>query len=846
MMMFVLVMALAAFPPSSPQDGGTSGAAHVDVDLTREADAVPAGLGAEEWGSIRAAYDAARRSTYAVEGGFEARNPGQDWTTSFDGHGFRVEPDAGGWSWGLQLMSYGFAGAPRAVTRPVRVSAEGGHVAYQWDHDLAEWYINDTRGLEHGYTLHRRPVKDAATDASSLEFTLAVRGNLRPEVTPDGRGIGFVGSSGAAVLNYSGLTVFDADGHELDARFEHTNDQLLLLIDERGARYPLTIDPIAQQAYLKASNSESSDSFGSSVAVSDNTVVVGAPLEDSSATGVNGNQSSNSSIASGAAYVFIRSGTTWTQEAYLKASNNGMDDTFGSSVAIWGDTVVVGAREEDSNATGVNGNQNDDSSVGAGAAYVFVRNGTVWSQQAYLKASNTGAVDHFGSAVAVSADTVVIGAPQEASSATGINGNQNDNSELGAGAVYVFVRTGTNWSQQAFLKASNTEQLDFFGASVAIFGGTVVVGATFEDSDATGANGNQSDNSAGESGAAYVFRRNANLWFQESYLKASNTNAGDSFGTSVAVWGDTAVIGAIGEDSNATGINGDQGDDSAVDAGAAYVFIRAGGSTWGQEAYLKASNADAGDRFGGSVAAGSQDLIAVGDRDEASAAIGVNGDQADNTADLAGAVYVFTRSGTWTQEAYVKASNTDGGDRFGTSIGMSGSLMVVGASREDSNATGVNGDQSDDSSSNSGAAYVFDLDSITANYCPPTPNSAGLGATMSFVGSTSVSANDLGFVAGPMAVGEPGLFYYGPDQIQVPFGNGNRCVGGGAGTIVRIFPFATASASGLMSSTLDNTGPTHAQVVPGATLNFQAWFRDPAGGGIGFNLSDALSVSFVP
>ncbi|HIF23168.1 MAG TPA: integrin, partial [Gemmatimonadetes bacterium] len=272
----------------------------------------------------------------------------------------------------------------------------------------------------------------------------------------------------------------------------------------------------------------------------------------------------------------------------------------------------------------------------------------------------------------------------------GINGNQNDNSELGAGAVYMFVRTGTNWSQQAFLKASNTEQLDSFGASVAIFGGTVVVGATFEDSDATGANGNQSDNSAGESGAAYVFRRNANLWFQESYLKASNTNAGDSFGTSVAVWGDTAV-------------NGDQGDDSAVDAGAAYVFIRAGGSTWGQEAYLKASNADAGDRFGGSVAAGSQDLIAVGDRDEASAAIGVNGDQADNTADLAGAVYVFTRSGTWTQEAYVKASNTDGGDRFGTSIGMSGSLMVVGASREDSNATGVNGDQSDDSSSNSGA-----------------------------------------------------------------------------------------------------------------------------------------------
>ena len=129
------------------------------------------------------------------------------------------------------------------------------------------------------------------------------------------------------------------------------------------------------------------------MAVSGDTVVVGAHGEDSSATGVNGNQSDNSAADAGAAYVFVRSGTTWSQQAYLKASNTGAGDYFGCSVAVSGDTVVVGAYGEDSSATGVNGNQADNSATDAGAAYVFVRSGTTWSQQAYLKASNTGADD---------------------------------------------------------------------------------------------------------------------------------------------------------------------------------------------------------------------------------------------------------------------------------------------------------------------------------------------------------------------------------------------------------------------------------------------------------------------
>ena len=159
------------------------------------------------------------------------------------------------------------------------------------------------------------------------------------------------------------------------------------------------------------------------MAVSGDTVVVGAPREASNATGVDGDQNDNSLLSPGAAYVFVRDGTNWTQQAYLKASNTGRGDYFGYSVAVSGNTVIVGAYSESSNATGVNGSQSDNSASGSGAAYVFVRSGTTWSQQAYLKASNTGAYDYFGWSVAVSGDTVVVGAYGEW--AIGVNNQQS-------------------------------------------------------------------------------------------------------------------------------------------------------------------------------------------------------------------------------------------------------------------------------------------------------------------------------------------------------------------------------------------------------------------------------------
>ncbi len=185
-------------------------------------------------------------------------------------------------------------------------------------------------------------------------------------------------------------------------------------------------------------------------------------------------------------------------------------------------------------------------------------------------------------------------------------------------------------------------------------------------------------------------------WAQQAYIKASNTGGGDNFGESVALSsdGNTLAVSTIGEDSNATGINGNESNGSASGSGAVYVFTRSSSGTWIQEAYIKASNTGSFDQFGYSVALSSDgNTLAVGANSEDSNATGINGDESNGSASSSGAVYVFTRSssGTWTQEAYIKASNTDSSDIFGFNITLSsdGNTLAVGAYLEDSNATGT-------------------------------------------------------------------------------------------------------------------------------------------------------------
>jgi hypothetical protein len=215
-------------------------------------------------------------------------------------------------------------------------------------------------------------------------------------------------------------------------------------------------------------------------------------------------------------------------------------------VSASNDTVVVGAYQESSIATGVNGDQYNDYALNAGAAYVFVRSGASWSQQAYLKASNTEKFDVFGTSVAVSVDTVVVGTWRESSNATGVNGDQRNNNALASGAAYVFVRIGTSWSQQAYLKASNTEQNDYFGYSVSASEGTIVVGARGEDSSATGIDGDQGDNSAEASGAAYVFEGPKSPWADLGHALAGGGGLPNLLGTGELLPGMPVSIALFG------------------------------------------------------------------------------------------------------------------------------------------------------------------------------------------------------------------------------------------------------------------------------------------------------------
>lgn len=658
-------------------------------------DGLPSGIAASDWSSIRAAHEAWRHGFQKTAAGFEATNPGQQWRTQFDGRGFTAQPKEGGWQWGLELKSYGFAGEERAMSDTPAAQAGGQRLTYQWDAMVQEWFVNDQRGLEHGFTVKQRP---ASTSTSELAFTLGVRGNLKPVITSDALGVQFQNDAGATVLTYAGLKVWDADGKVLRSRFEPASEGVRLLLDEREARYPITIDPIAQHAYAKAGNPDINDNFGATIAISGETVVVGAYHEDGSGTGVNP-ADNDLSADSGAAYVFVRNSGVWVQQAYLKASNTGSGDLFGCAVAIDGDTIVVGAYLEDGSGTGVNPASNELSSS-SGAAYVFVRNGTVWSQQAYLKASNTGISDWFGVSVAVSGDAVVVGATGEAGSGAGVN-PASDELANNAGAVYVFLRSGTVWYQHSYLKSSNPGANDSFGSSVSVSGDSIAVSARYEDGSGTGVNP-PVDELAPGAGAVYVFVRSSGVWAQQAYLKAFNAGAGDDL-NAVFISGDTLVAGAIREDGDGQGVN-PPSNNNAPDAGAAYVFVRQAG-VWSQQAYLKAHNSQVSDLFGESVGI-SGDVIAVGAGYEDGGGTGIN-PPSDESSPSAGAVYVYIRHvSAWSQQAYLKASNAHADDQFGGSVAVSGDTVVVGAMLEKGIAAGVNPSPVLGVSS-VGAAYFF-------------------------------------------------------------------------------------------------------------------------------------------
>jgi len=399
----------------------------------------------------------------------------------------------------------------------------------------------------------------------------------------------------------------------------------------------------SQQAFLKASNPDAEDWFGFAVALSGDTLAVGAPHESSAPDRGPGD---NSVTHSGAVYIFARSASgEWRQEAFLKAPVAGVNASFGCSVALEGGTLAVGALQESSAQPGVNPPPGDGVAPASGAAYVFTRapDGT-WAQQAFIKASNPDANDLFGFTLALSGDTLAVGAEGESSSATGVNAPaalQADNSARNSGAVYVFQRSQATWAQQAYIKASNTGTGDVFGTFIALSGDTLAVGAPAEDSGGTGVNPAQGDNAADNSGAVYVFTREAPAtWSQKAFLKGWNSVSGDRFGA-VALGDNILAVGATGESD--TGLNAPMTNHNAPGSGAVYLFERSGdlAAAWEPLIYLKAFNLGEDDAFGFPLALNG-DTLAVGATLEDSGSTGVNsGGQTDNSAMDSGAVYIF-------------------------------------------------------------------------------------------------------------------------------------------------------------------------------------------------------------
>jgi hypothetical protein len=348
------------------------------------------------------------------------------------------------------------------------------------------------------------------------------------------------------------------------------------------------LPPFAQQAEL--SGSVASD-FGYSVAVQGNTAVVGAP----------------NTSGGGAANVFVRSGTTWTQQAMLIGADQNAGDFFGGSVSLNGSTIVVGAYQK---------------ATSTGAAYVFVQSGSTWTQQAKLTASDATTGTQFGWSVAVSGGTALIGTTGR--------------------AAYVFTQSGTTWTQRQELFASDQTTSDQFGYSVALSGNTAFVGAP---------------NKASRTGAVYVFT-NSGTWSQLQKLTASDGAISDAFGISVAFSNTTAWIGAPGRSGN---------------TGAAYVFTL--GGSWVQQQTVTGAS---GDYFGAAIALNS-----------AFAVVGAP----DALGGSRGTAYVFAPSGgNWSQQQQISAADGANGDFLGVSAAIDGVTVVLGAYGR---------------SSSTGAAYVL-------------------------------------------------------------------------------------------------------------------------------------------
>lgn len=633
--------------------------------------AASVGVSAAAWDSMRAAIERDQYGLRRSGEAYVATNHRHRLQVTFGQAAVDVRPREGDgtWRWGLRLAGYGYGDRREQLVEASRV-VDGNRIEYRRG-ALVEWYVNERRGLEQGFTLAKPPAGRRA--GVPLVVHLTATGTLRPKVGADGRGMEWRDARGTRTLWYRGLVVVDAEGRTLPSRMEVDGAKLRLRVEDEGATYPLTIDPFIELAKLMASDAISGDRFGESVAISGDTAIVGARLKG----GV--------SAFSGAAYIFERNQggvNNWGQVTKLTASDAAAADLFGTGVAIDGDTAVVGAP------------WNDDAGGNSGSAYIFERHQggpNAWGEVTKLVASDAFSGDQFGFSVAISGDAVLIGANEKAN---------------GVGAAYIFERhhEGANaWGQVAKLTASDGTRGDHFGESVGISGDAAIVGAKWK---------------ALAAGTAYVFERHQggpNAWGEVVKLTAGDAAAGDEFGESVAISGDTAIVGAWLK-------NG-----VVVLSGAAYIFERNQGglNSWGQLAKLTASDARGADLFGSAVAI-SGDV----------ALVGAEWDDINPTAnDLignAGSAYIFERNqggaNAWGEVVKLTASDAALEDNFGHSVAISGERAFIGAYLDD------------DAGAGSGSAYVFGAGGDETSPVLALPNEVTVEAT-------SASGAEINYIA---------------------------------------------------------------------------------------------------
>lgn len=386
---------------------------------------------------------------------------------------------------------------------------------------------------------------------------------------------------------------------------------------------------VVQQWSLSEPDLGFQNQFGYSVAIDGNTAVIGA-------RNANPDLGGGPIQGAGAAYVYIYNGKTWLLQARLVAKNASAGDTFGVSVAISGNKILVGATGVDLTDTGEKGDKLEN----AGAAYIFTRSGDKWVQQAKLTAADPAKDDSFGSGVAIDGGTAVVAS--ETKSLPPL---------IDLGAVYVFYNTGgKSWTEQAKLLPSDPYIGDYFGSSVAIDGNRIAIGAI--QSPPLGESG---------PGKAFIYKRSSGTWIQEARLEAEDGRSGDAFGSAVSLYGSTLVVGAPYADPRLN-------DGRVTSAGAAYVFNRSG-SNWNESTVLTALDAGVFNHFGGSLSI-DRDLIVVGAQ---------GATQAGNSR--SGAAYVFKKArNTWNLQTRAVTDPTQEDDLFGKSVSVSRDWFVVGAS----------------------------------------------------------------------------------------------------------------------------------------------------------------------